>query len=420
MKILHISHSDLSGGAARASYRIHRPLFDYGISSTMVVQKKVTDDYSVFSSNNSISKITHITNILIGKKIVKLQQSSNSVYHTACVGYSDIKSSIKKTNPDVINLHWISEAPSIKSIGGIHKPVVWTLHDMWPFCGSEHYANESLNSRWSKGYLKINRPEGHRGIDIDRWTWLRKKKHWDRPFHIVAPSRWMANMARNSALMSDWPCTVIPYSLDSSRFKPIEKKLARNILNLPQDKSIILFGAIGGEEDYRKGFDLLQAALNRLKTEKSVTDFECLIFGQEKLETPSQLAFKTIWFGFVHDDWTLSLLYSAADIMVVPSRQDNLPQTGTEAQMCGCPVVAFNVGGLPDVVEHKKTGFLANPFDPKDLASGMFWILEDKERYRTISENSRERALKLWSPDVIVPQYLNVYQHAIEQQKANL
>jgi len=122
--------------------------------------------------------------------------------------------------------------------------------------------------------------------------------------------------------------------------------------------------------------------------------------------------------GHLHDDTTLALLYSAADVTVVPSRQDNLPQSGTEAQTCGCPVVAFNVAGLPDVVEDGTTGYLAEAYSSEDLAKGIAWVLEDAERRAQLGGQARERALRLWSPDVVVPQYVEVYQAAIDAQTA--
>ena len=134
---------------------------------------------------------------------------------------------------------------------------------------------------------------------------------------------------------------------------------------------------------------------------------------------PPDFGFSVQWMGHIHDDWPLALLYNAVDVMIVPSRQEDLPQIGTETQACGCPVVAFNTTGLPDVVVHRQTGYLATPFDVVDLAEGIFWILENKERYGRLCAASRKRAVSLWVPDIVIPQYLDVYRLDIEQQETS-
>ena len=146
-------------------------------------------------------------------------------------------------------------------------------------------------------------------------------------------------------------------------------------------------------------------------------DVHCVIFGQSEPESPPCLGLPIHWLGHLNDDITLSLLYSAVDVTVVSSRQENLPQTATEAQACGCPVVAFNTTGLTDVVEHKHTGYLAEAFSVNDLAKGILWVLADKDRHAKLSFQARQRAVSLWSDEVVVPQYMEVYKRAIHEFK---
>lgn len=204
---------------------------------------------------------------------------------------------------------------------------------------------------------------------------------------------------------------MIPNPLDTRQFQPWPKDLARDILNLPPSVPLVLFGAIGGSKDPRKGWDLLQPALvfvlNQLPCVQGA------IFGQSEPANPPQIGLPLHWLGHFHDDATLALAYSAADVMVVPSRQETFGQTASEAQSCGCPVVAFDCTGLPDVVEHGVTGYLARPYELEDLAKGIRWVLEDPERHARLSAAARERAVRLWSPEVVVPQYLRVYESAI-------
>ena len=281
---------------------------------------------------------------------------------------------------------------------------------MWPFCGAEHYVVDDQHARFRSGYSKNNRAPDHKGLDIDRWVWSRKQKSWENPVQIVTPSRWLAECVKDSALMHNWPVTVIPNTLDTETYKPYSKRIAREKLCLPNDSKLVLFGALKGGKEPRKGWDLLQPALARVG--QCIPDVHGVIFGQSEPKDPPKLGLPLHWLGHLHDDATLALLYSAVDVTVVPSRQENLPQIGTEAQACGCPVVAFNITGLPDVVEHEYTGYLAQAFSIDDLARGIEWVLNDDERYSKLSVRSRERAMRLWSPEVVVPQYLQVYEQA--------
>ena len=231
--------------------------------------------------------------------------------------------------------------------------------------------------------------------------------------HIIAPSRWMGECARESALFRDWAVSVIPNVLDTRIYQPLDRNFCRQALSLPADRQIILFGAIGGARDPRKGYDLLLDSLARLATQVDVRKVLCVVFGQSAPQTPPILPFPARWMGHVSDDVTLALLYNAADVMVVSSRQENLPQTATEPQACACPVVAFDCTGFRDAVEHRETGYLARAFDTEDMAEGIRWILEDAGRRGKLGQAARERALRLWASDVVLPQYLQVYESTI-------
>lgn len=245
---------------------------------------------------------------------------------------------------------------------------------------------------------------------------LRKPKHWKRHMHIVTPSRWLADCAKQSVLMRDWPITVIPNTIDAEVWQPVNKGLARQLLHLPPDIPLLLFGAVGGAQDPRKGFDLLQAALDHLRGQ--LPGLELVVFGQLAPKVPVDIGFPVHYTGHLHDDVSLRLLYSAADALVIPSRQDNLPNTGVEAHACGTPVVAFDTCGLPDILVHKKTGYLAKAFDPVDLAKGLRWVLDDTTRHAALSQAARIRAVQLWSYEVVSPLYLHAYDSVISRNKS--
>lgn len=417
MKALHISHSDSFGGAARAAYRLHSALCDGGWSSEMLVQRKQSSDASVISPNSYSVKLQSLLRIFIGELVSRLQRDGTPCLHTSSwYPFVDRRCVQQAKGVDIVNLHWFREIPSIATIAKIQKPVVWTLHDMWAFCGAEHITTYDREARWRSGYFKHNVASNTQLLDINRWVWNRKRRHWRKPIHIVTPSKWLAKCVSESALLRNWPTHVIPNVLNTEVFKPVDKAFARHVLGLPGDQKIILSGAVMGGEDPNKGFDLLTDAVNAYFANHN-DEYTCVIFGQGQPEKSVPFSLPTRWMGHVNDEWTLVLLYSAADVMVVPSRQENLPQTGTEAQACGCPVVAFNTTGLPDVVEHKNTGYLAHPFVSKDLAGGIQWVLEDEERYNKLCVSARNRAVSLWDSKVVLPQYLELYQQAIEQQR---
>ncbi|MFO1390199.1 glycosyltransferase family 4 protein [Cellvibrio sp.] len=419
MKIKLISQSDISGGAARATYRLHKALLANNIESEMVVRKSDEDTFSNQGNNKFIHKTLTQLREKLGAATFLLQKSSNTNLRTGNWLPSNWSKKINASNADVINLHWVGgETLSIEDIGRISKPLIWTLHDMWPFCGAEHYTSDDANSRWRHGYNRTNRSPTDKGLDLDRLVWARKCNAWKIKMHIIAPSNWLADCARNSALFRNCNISTIPNVLDTNTFQPLPRETCRKILGLPQDRKIILFGAMNGGKDSRKGFDLLIEALQLAGPHLSAPPL-CVVFGQRTpLDSPN-IPFETRWMGHIHDDYTLALLYNSATIMIVPSRQENLPQTATEAQSCGCPVVAFNCTGLPDAVQHKSTGYLAKAFDTADMAAGITWLLENEVQRVSLSQAARERAVNSWSPSIVTPQYLKVFQQAIDSNKVS-
>lgn len=411
MRTLILSKSDISSGAARAAMRLHRALVAAEIDSTMLVGNKRSDDWRVQGPTSTLQKVLAKIPAILDNIPTLFQQTTNPINHSPAWLSGISARRINTFNADVINLHWICGGfLSIEEVSKINKPIVWTLHDMWAFCGAEHYVSDDQNARFRCGYSHCNRDPAHKGIDIDRWVWNRKQESWKNPVQIVTPSRWLADCVKGSALMHNWPVTVIPNPLDTETFKPYSKQIAREMLGLPKDSKLVLFGALKGGSEPRKGWDLLQSAL--VKVRQCVPGLHGVIFGQSEPQNPPDLGLPIHWLGHLDDDSKLALLYSAVDVTVLPSRQENLPQVGTEAQACGCPVVAFNITGLPDVVEHAMTGYLAEAFSIDDLAKGIEWVLSDDERYSKLSARSRERARQLWSPEVVVPQYLKVYELA--------
>lgn len=416
MKVIQLSYEDGGGGAGRAAFKLHRALRELGVDSRLQVRRKRTDSPTVMITKPLVRKAIGKLSAPLVPRLMRLQRTANPGLHSPAWLSAGIVDELNASDADVLHLNFINGLLSIEEIGRLEKPLVWRLSDMWAFSGTEHYGDDGPDARWRAGYRADNRSPSDSGPDIARWVWQRKRRAWKRPIHIVAPSRWLAACVKGSALMRGWPVTVIPTALDVTQFQPWPKATARAVLGLPQETPLVLFGAISGGTDPRKGREFLQAALATLPTR--IPGVVGVIFGQSEPADPPRFGVPLHWMGHLHDDATLSLLYSAADVMVIPSRQDNLPQTGIESQSCGCPVVTFNCSGLPDVVEDRETGYLATPFEVADLANGIEWVLADRGRHEVLSRQSRERALRLWAPEVVVPQFLQVYRQAIEERRA--
>ena len=405
MKIIHISHSDIQGGAARAAYRIHQALRHHGLDYTKAVNVATSGDWTVQSDKTKLAKGLARLRPQLGSLPRQWLRTDNPILHSPAIIPSTWSQRLNCTDADVLHLHWVNgEMLSIPDISKLGKPVVWTLHDMWAFCGAEHYTEEF---RWCQGYWKDNRPSYESGFDLNRWTWNRKRKHWQKPLQIVTPSQWLADCVTKSALMADWPVRVVPNTINTDIWQPFDQNLARKLLHLPLDVPLLLFGALNGSRDPRKGFDLLQAALNHLRGQ--MPGLQLVVFGQLAPKEPIDLEFPIHYMGRLYDDISLCLVYSAVDALVVPSRQESFGQTASEAHACGTPVIAFDNSGLTDIVEHLKTGYLAKAFDTTDLAHGIQWLLSDLSRLMTLGLAARERALDKWSVKVVADAYQNVY-----------
>ena len=404
-----MSNSDIIGGAGIATYRIHKALLKKGIDSRMFVNNYYSGDFSVIPPNSNIGKIAALVRPRIVDPFKSLLVTKNTSLHSLSILPSKWPKKLNKSDTDIVHLHWIqNEMMSIKDIANIRKPILMNTHDMWPFCGAEHL---SFDKRWKEGYLKNNRPSNESGFDLNKYIWNLKKRYWRKPFYIVSPSRWMAKCVKESALMNNWPCRVIPNCIDTSKWEPLNKSFARKILNLPDDKEILLFGTFNSNNQFHKGFDLLQKSLYHLKTKNK--DCNLVIFGQNKPQNPINYGFPTYHLGRLKDSYSLKALYSASDVLLVPSRVESFCNTASEAHSCGVPVVSFGIGGLKDIIDHKETGYLSEPFDFKDFAEGILWTLDQVKLDNKLNYLSRRKALNNWDYSIVSKKYKTLYEEIL-------
>ena len=413
MKILHISTHDISGGAARAAYRLHTGLQDIGLESQMLVQEKYSNDKTVIAPKIRLFQGIAKAKLTVESLPLKLyRQKKNTPFFTQWLPDRVIPK-VAQINPDIINLHWISGGfMQIETFAKLKRPLVWTLHDMWGFTGGCHVTGECNRYKVFCGAC----PQLNSGNewDLSRWVWQRKVKAWKNlNLTLVSPSSWLAECAHSSSLFQNLRIEVIPHGLDTQKYRPINQHFAREALNLPQDKKLILFGAIEATSDRNKGFHLLQPALQELSKSGWKDDLEVVIFGASQPENPPDLGFKSHYLGHLHDAISLTTVYSAADVMLVPSLQESFGQTASESFACGTPVVAFNSTGLKDIVDHQQNGYLAKPYEIEDFGKGITWVLENEQRLQKLSFYARDKAEQEFTLELQARRYSALFQEIL-------
>lgn len=412
MKILIVNTWDIVGGAARAAYRLYKALLAEGINSTMLVQDKVSDDYSVIGPETKLQKAFAKVRLFLDQLPLKFYKNrTKTLFSPPWLPFSDILHKINAINPDIVHLHWICGGMlRIEDIARIKAPIVWSLHDMWAFTGGCHYDEEC--SRYEKecgscpvlGSVKKN--------DLSNKIFKRKQKTFNlkKDITIVGLSKWINECSKRSLLLKDRNHINLPNPIDTSIFKPFDKSTARNLWNLPKNKKIVLFGAIGAKNDPRKGFKELREALRLIKTD----NMELVVFGSSQPQKAPDFGFKTHYLGHLHDDISLTTLYNAADLMVVPSLRENLSNSIMESLSCGTPVVAFNIGGNSDMIDHLQNGYLAKPFEIEDLACGIEWVL-NASNYKDLCINARKKVLENFDSKIVAKKYIELYKSLLNK-----
>ncbi|MDJ1169591.1 glycosyltransferase family 4 protein [Roseofilum sp. BLCC_M154] len=413
MKVTLLSRSDVGGGASVAVRRLYYALNDARIDATLLVGNKNREE-TVLVNDSKVGKARGlVTRFLDNLPIKTYDKSSKSLFSVQWVP-DEVSGKLKILKPDVVNLHWISQGfMQVETLAQLPYPLVWTSHDMWGFTGGCHYTEGC--DRYLKSCGQCPQLNSSKDNDLSRWIWQRKAKAWcNLPLTIVTPSHWLADCARNSSLFANKRIEVIPNGLNTKIYKPMNRRAARERLNLPADKHLVLFGALNPTSDPRKGFQYLEPALKSLSQSDWKDKIELVIFGASRPEQEPELGFKIHYLGQFKDDVALSLIYASVDLFVAPSVQDNLPNTIMESMACGTPVVAFKIGGIPDMIEHENNGYLAQPFESEDLAQGMGWILQDQERYNELCDRARRKVEQEFTLEIQAKNYLDLFTELID------
>lgn len=415
MKILLINTNDIEGGAARAVYRFHAGMREAGIDSNMLVQNKTSDDNYVQRPKKKITKAMLRVSKYFDSLPLRLYFKRDIATWSIQWLHNNMAEEIGYFQPDIVHLHWIGGGfIPVSVLAKLQCPIIWTLHDMWAFTGGCHYDRSC--GRYNLACGRCPQLKSKVENDLSRLIWERKKHSWkNTKITVVTPSNWLAKCTKASSLFKDYPVKVIPYGLNLKDFRPIAKELARNSLGISNNKKLILFGA-HSINDPRKGFGYLQRGLSFLAKNGWKDRVEVGIFGKRASSDLPDLGLRVNCFGGLRDDINLSLLYSAADVFVCPSLQDNLPNTVIEALACATPCVAFNVGGIPDLIEHKINGYLARPFEVDDLVQGITWVLHNNYGYDKLTFEARHKAEQKFSLELQIRSYMELYRAALESK----
>lgn len=434
MKVLFINTNDISGGAARAAMRIMRGVQQSGVEAQMFVK----DKYSRSSDVIPLSTYAPSSNWLLDIFKWVIQKFKNR-YHMfkwhpykrtklnvfmSDLRHTDIHGALQKLDYDIVHLHWINNRfLDIRELAKIHKPIVWTLHDSWPFCGVCHYFIDCERYQTHCGACPMLGSKNEQDLAYEIFE-KKLEAYKDLDLHIVTPSRWLGDCAKKSALLGRFPVHVIPNCLDTELFRPLAKDEIRVIAEHQQNavvsrvlreatqekglaKPFILYGAMNAANDRRKGFISLLSALQIIDAQGFRANL--VVFGAEAQELPMQ--FKNIdvtFVGYMRDAVVLTALYTIADVMVVPSFSEVFGQTASEAMACGTPVVAFRCTGIQDVVEDG-CGYLAEPYSAEDLANGIRYCIEHNPD-KVLGKAARESAVSRYAMNVVAEQYKSFYE----------
>lgn len=425
MKVLHLNFWDTDGGAAIAALNLVEEQNKNGVNAQLgVIERKTKSPFvCVLFKKRSLLKKTADTLLFVFSYMRQRVNPSPFLFFKTTNGIVHSKNNktladikwINNSDFDIVHLHWINaDMLSIKDIAKIKKPIVWTMHDSWPFCGAEHHPNVlEKDDRYQTGYYKNNKPKSTHGIDLCRKVWNKKRKYLQKKDIVfISPSTWERDCLKKSKLFSNKRCFVIPNIIQKDVFKPLNKIEIRKLLQIPVDKKIIGFGA-AYDIDNPKGIKGSYYLLQLLQKLPVPDDYFLVIFGSVSATFTSKINIPFFASGFVHNPIILSQLYNACDCFIMPSLIENLPTTCLESVCCGVPVAAFDVGGTKDIIEHKTNGYLAKPYDVDDLLEGVEYCIEN---YETLSINCLEKVKKDFDNDKIIRQHLEVYDLVLQKQ----
>ena len=412
MRVLIINTSERTGGAAIAARRLMDALRNNGIKAKMLVRDKQTDLISVIGLKKSWWKIWQF----IWERILIWKANEFKKHNLFAVDIANTGTNISTLpefqQADIIHLHWVNQGMlSLKDIERIllsGKPVVWTMHDMWPCTGICHHARNCEKYHQACNHCPYIYKGG--ANDLSNQVFLKKQKIYQlAPITFITCSQWLKEKAEQSALLKGHSIVHIPNAINTNLFKPRNRQEARIACGLPLNKKLILFGAFK-ITDKRKGIDyfvrsceILAEKFPHLKEEWGI-----VVYGNHSNELKTLLPFEVYPLNYISNEKDLINVYNAADAYVTPSLEENLPNTIMEAMACGTPCVGFNVGGIPEMIDHLHNGYVAEYKSAEDFANGIHWVLNTDE-YESLCEEACRKVISSYSESAIAKKHIEVY-----------
>lgn len=415
MKVLLISTYEYFGGASIAAKRLLCALIKMRINSKLLIKQIISEESDVLSLNTSMFRSGLNYYRFLWERIVIFMNNGFNRANLFKVSLANTGIDISKENivisSDIIHIHWINQGflslNDVKKILDLKKPVVWTLHDMWPITSICHHSwgCEGFTRNCGKcPFLQSKNPK-----DLSYRTWKKKKFIASSNIQIVAVSSWLAKMAKKSSLTRDLNITVIPNVIDLSVFYQRDKRMIRKELSMPEDVCVVLMGA-ARLDDPIKGFGYLKDALSKISTKNVML----LLFGAIKDKSILDcLPVPHLWLGVLSNSEKIAELYSAADVTVVPSYYETFGQTIIEAMACGCPAVSFNNSGQTDIIDHKINGYLAQYRNVIDFAEGIDWVLSNRDN-KDISLSCIKKVRENYAEEIVASKYISLYRKMLD------
>ncbi|MEO6288162.1 MAG: glycosyltransferase family 4 protein [Dyadobacter sp.] len=412
--VLHLSTFHLEGGAGVAATRLHRALQKSGTESRMLVPSSQNPEENVVALAENSWELKKAWGRFVAERLYFFPHEKDKTvrfaFSPAGIG-TDISNHPLVRQADILHLHWINfgflSLSSLDKLFSLGKPVVWTLHDMWTVTGGCHYSRGCDRYLSHCQYCPYLAKPGQYDISFSQFE-TKKGIYEKTKMALISPSNWLDQIVKNAALTQDIFSKSIPNCIDTGLFAPSDKTLIRKKLHLPTDKKLILFAG-ANTQDPRKGFSYFKDSLKRLPDE-----VEVLVLGKANPAVFDSFPAPVHYLGKITRQEDMADAYNAADMIVVPSLEDNLPNTIMEAMACGTPAVGFATGGIPEMIDHKHNGYVSEFKSADSLAEGINWVLNNNN-HALFSAHAREKVLDSYSESVIAAQYQNLYQSLLSE-----
>lgn len=421
MKVLVVNTSEMAGGAAIAACRLTEALNRHGVKARLLVRDKKSERTTtcVVPSKGLKGMLLKWAFLWERARVWMANRfRQEGLWHVDLgIGGADIVSTSEFRDADIIHLHWVNQGflslRELRRILRSGKPVIWTMHDMWPCTAICHHARDC--DRFQSHCQECPQLLHPSRRDLSFWVFDRKAAIYpEGNLTFVACSEWLASEARKSRLLAGKEVISIPNTYNHHAFCPGSQEEARRRFTLPKNLRLLLF-ACQKVTNERKGLEYLFEALRSEPIHQWQGRLGLVVVGEMAEDVAYSVPFPIYRQDYIHDEEDMALLYRAVDLFVTPSLEENLPNTIMEAMACATPCVGFDIGGIPEMIDHEKNGYVARYRDAEDLARGINFVL-DEEHYDELSANAAHKAVEAWNEESVVRRHIELYERMVKEE----